>query len=140
MSRPVSAAANKVSIHRPHTRPDDNRVDKAVCFDGFNSQASYEARLMPSQVPAVASCFNSQASYEARLINSFGRMDVIFVSIHRPHTRPDTFPCYGGNSARCFNSQASYEARLYSSPFPSAASRCFNSQASYEARPAHKTK
>ena len=33
--------------------------------------------------------FNSQASYEARLIKKFLGRQIQNVSIHRPHTRPD---------------------------------------------------
>ena len=78
----------------------------------LNSQASYEARLIPRiiQIPRLAfqftglirgptlqslhqylSCrnFNSQASYEARPMPFSLASCARSISIHRPHTRPD---------------------------------------------------
>ena len=56
-----------ISIHRPHTRPDRPlRILPAGCTN-FNSQASYEARPVLSNLPIAFAA----------------------ISIHRPHTRPD---------------------------------------------------
>ena len=103
---------DEVSIHRPHTRPDTKLEISQSLTTRFNSQASYEARLRACLQIRQHSCFNSQASYEARLYNV--RLDrcLQLVSIHRPHTRPDFLVLKLNCPDHCFNSQASYEARL----------------------------
>ncbi len=124
----------------------------------LNSQASYEARRYKNgSADKRGYNFNSQASYEARRIVYDAYFVSNFISIHRPHTRPDPPNTQCRNVARCFNSHASYEARHiccnklrrcsgvsihrpHTRPdfAPATAAvivPCFNSQASYEARP-----
>ena len=102
-----------VSIHRPHTRPDDDlNVREDPNIEGFQSTGLIRGPTYRSAITAP----------------------VPVVSIHRPHTRPDLLLILAPlNNKDCFNPQASYEARrnyrimvkMYYS---------FNPQASYEAR------
>ncbi len=129
-----SVTQSGVSIHRPHTRPDEFHPAMLCNYPSFNPQASYEARhtLFRSVLPTLR--FNPQASYEARHPCPCAGSAHTSVSIHRPHTRPDDaceplphkqfqFQSTGlirgptgqlGGSSDIFtgfNPQASYEAR-----------------------------
>ena len=124
-----------VSIHRPHTRPDQRRP----------------------QPRSMQRVFQSTGLIRGPTNTRYDNRFVVPVSIHRPHTRPDlqyssqdicrvTFQSTGlirGPTAiACsfwfttnrFNPQASYEARLAGLFDILETYRCFNPQASYEAR------
>ena len=123
-----------VSIHRPHTRPDEQFFIREFGRDGVSIHRPHTRPDVPAPIRRKAySRFNSQASYEARRCRCI--VDIIallfqFTGLIRGPTkrRPPR-----RRHARRFNSQASYEARLL---IRSATSliESFNSQASYEAR------
>ena len=110
--RYTKAGLKMVSIHRPHTRPDNN-----IYIPLF-----------------VQRRFNPQASYEARLYTTYRWIIFVEVSIHRPHTRPDDNFRRRRTVFFCFNPQASYEARQPNNKISRCTQRSFNPQASYEAR------
>ena len=79
-----------VSIHRPHTRPDtfSRQVLHANLAFQFTGLIRGPTRCLRFAICRTG-CFNSQASYEARLLTSVVGSRRDSVSIHRPHTRPD---------------------------------------------------
>ena len=123
-----------ISIHRPHTRPDNKTYDGEFTINTF--QFTGLIRGPTSTLPPsfkIYSYFNSQASYEARrdVRSRFATSSIISIhrphtrpdadlihkmltpgiSIHRPHTRPDLDSLTSLKRLFDFNSHAAYEAR-----------------------------
>ena len=124
---------HRVSIHRPHTRPDLEQPAARRLWDCFNSQASYEARPSSTAVEVRQNVFQFTGLIRGPTRVIIRTMAPFGVSIHRPHTRPDFSSPHIRYTLICFNSQASYEARLRDQVNILPDDR-FNSQASYEAR------
>ena len=160
-TRPDDSLINKtfhtaVSIHRPHTRPDDAFRPCRRIPARFNSQASYEARRQAIVNDDMGALFQFTGLIRGPTFLIIQVAVCPGVSIHRPHTRPDSISAGAAGRDGCFNSQASYEARLpVQQRRPGAADVSihrphtrpdrtlltpwwtkwsFNSQASYEAR------
>ena len=87
--RGLNVANFGVSIHRPHTRPDNHRCKATVRFDVsiHRPHTRPDGRIHSTHTVVIS--FNSQASYEARLYDLAEEKRMPVVSIHRPHTRPD---------------------------------------------------
>ena len=125
----------RTSIHRPHTRPDVLSTMRTLSptlfqFTGLIRGPTFNRVL--AVIQAVR--FNSQASYEARLLVFSAAYHVLDVSIHRPHTRPDCLYARSGSQLHMFQFTG-----LIRGPTMVAGNRppgfgSFNSQASYEAR------
>ena len=145
-----------VSIHRPHTRPDETTATQAATcttfqFTGlirgptphsfgylFNRKFQFTGLIRGPTAWAIdllatLESFNSQASYEARRESQSRRKNISKVSIHRPHTRPDV-SVQNGRTDNGVSIHRPHTRPDHGGGFRSGIVLCFNSQASYEAR------